>query len=106
MTYCYCLGLQQHTRRCRHDSNCQRWAKNIYVSPNSATFRYLRQYFGRYRTLLGPPLGRAGLLTIGIPDDSPNVDIAPFDLGQYGVPVAMAGIAYVLVMSPLPGGSV
>jgi hypothetical protein len=46
------------------------------------------------------------LLTIGIPDDSPNVDIAPFDLGQYGVPVAMAGIAYVLVMSPLPGGSV
>ena len=42
-------------------------------------------------------------------DRYPNEDVSNiglFDLGQYGVPVAIAGVAYILLVSPflLPGG--
>jgi Na+/H+ antiporter NhaD/arsenite permease-like protein len=82
----------------------QRWAKNIHVSPKQLLIPLsFASILGGTCTLIGTStnLVVAGLLDDRYPDDSPNaVDIALFDLGQYGVPVAMAGIAYVLVMSP------
>jgi hypothetical protein len=46
-----------------------------------------------------------GLLNERYPND-PSIDIGLFDLGEYGVPIAMAGICYILLASPvlLPGG--
>jgi di/tricarboxylate transporter len=88
----------------------QRWAKNINVSPKQLLIPLsFASILGGTCTLIGTSTNLVvqGLLDDRYPDDSPNaVDIGLFDLGQYGVPVAMAGIAYVLVMSPflLPGG--
>ena len=47
----------------------------------------------------------AGLLNEQYPDD-PDMQIGLFDLGEYGVPIALVGISYLIVASPylLPGG--
>ena len=46
-----------------------------------------------------------GLLNERYPNDE-SINIGLFDLGQYGVPIALAGMCYILLASPvlLPGG--
>lgn len=46
-----------------------------------------------------------GLLQKRYPDDE-SMEIGLFDLGKYGVPIALAGICYIILASPflLPGG--
>ena len=47
-----------------------------------------------------------GLLKKRYPNDE-SIDVGLFDLGQYGVPIALAGMCYILLASPmlLPGGN-
>jgi di/tricarboxylate transporter len=85
----------------------QRWAKNINVSPQQLLIPLsFASILGGTCTLIGTStnLVVVGLLNDRYPND-PELDIGLFDLGQFGVPVAMAGIAYVLLLSPflLPG---
>lgn len=87
----------------------QRWAKDIGVSPKQLLIPLsFASILGGTCTLIGTSTNLIvlGLLNERYPD-STSVDIGLFDLGQYGVPVAMAGICYILLASPflLPGGS-
>ena len=85
----------------------QKWAKNIRQSPQQLLIPLsFASILGGTCTLIGTStnLVVVGLLNERYPDDS-ELSIGLFDLGQYGVPVALAGLAYVLVASPwlLPG---
>jgi di/tricarboxylate transporter len=86
-----------------------RWAKNNRISPKKLLIPLsFSAIFGGTCTLIGTStnLVVVGLLEERYPNDS-SVKIGLFDLAEYGIPVAMAGLAYVLLMSPflLPGNT-
>jgi di/tricarboxylate transporter len=85
----------------------QRWGKNIGVSPQQLLIPLsFASILGGTCTLIGTStnLVVAGLLNERYPNDS-ELSIGLFDLSQYGVPVAVIGIAYVILAAPclLPG---
>jgi len=85
----------------------QRWGKNIGVSPQQLLVPLsFASILGGTCTLIGTStnLVIVGLLRNRYPDDK-SLDIGLFDLGEYGVPVAIIGLTYILVASPflLPG---
>jgi di/tricarboxylate transporter len=87
----------------------QKWAKNIRISAQQLLIPLsFASILGGTCTLIGTStnLVVVGLLKERYPDD-PATDIGLFDLGLYGVPIAMAGICYILLASPcwLPGGT-
>eukprot|EP00934_Nitzschia_sp_Nitz4_P004130 Nitzschia sp. Nitz4//scaffold71_size96697//52407//56542//NITZ4_004698-RA/size96697-augustus-gene-0.145-mRNA-1//1//CDS//3329557256//4120//frame0 len=87
----------------------QKWAKNIHMSAQQLLVPLsFASILGGTCTLIGTStnLVVAGLLTERYPDD-PDTNIGLFDLGRYGVPIALAGICYMLLASPrlLPGGA-
>jgi hypothetical protein len=79
----------------------QRWGKNIGVSPQQLLIPLsFASILGGTCTLIGTStnLVVVGLLQARYPGGEVS-DIGLFDLGKYGVPVAMAGMAYILVFS-------
>ena len=85
-----------------------RWARQIRVSVQQLLVPLsFASLLGGVCTLIGTStnLVVVGLLEDRYPND-PELNIGLFDLGEFGVPVAMAGIAYILLLSPflLPGG--
>ena len=85
----------------------QRWAKNIKMSAQQLLIPLsFASILGGTCTLIGTStnLVVVGLLEERYPNDD-SISIGLFDLGQYGVPIAMAGVVYILVASPvlLPG---
>mmetsp|Transcript_29018 Transcript_29018/g.42804 ORF Transcript_29018/g.42804 Transcript_29018/m.42804 type:complete len:1236 (+) Transcript_29018:347-4054(+) len=87
----------------------QTWAKNIRISVQQLLIPLsFASILGGTCTLIGTStnLVVAELLIQRYPDD-PDAEMGIFDIGVYGVPVAMAGICYILIASPclLPGGS-
>jgi hypothetical protein len=87
----------------------QRWAKNIRISVQQLLIPLsFASILGGTCTLIGTStnLVVAGLLQERYPND-PEIDIGLFDLGEFGVPIAFAGMTYILLASPflLPGGS-
>ena len=85
-----------------------RWAKTIRVSASQLLIPLsYAAILGGTLTLIGTStnLVVAGLLVDAYPND-PSVVISLFDIAPYGVPVAMIGIAYIIVFGPilLPGG--
>jgi len=86
----------------------QKWAKNIRLSVQQLLIPLsFASILGGTCTLIGTSTNLivVGLLYATFPDD-PSVQIGLFDLGAYGVPIAMVGITYTLLVSPflLPGG--
>lgn len=86
----------------------QRWAKNIRQNAQQLLVPLsFASILGGTCTLIGTStnLVVVGLLRDRYPDDS-SMDIGLFDLGRYGVPIAIAGVTYILIASPflLPGG--
>jgi hypothetical protein len=87
----------------------QRWAKNINISKQQLLIPLsFAIILGGTCSLIGTStnLVVVGLLDERYPND-PDLQIGLFDLGQFGVPLAIAGICYMLLASPflLPGGS-
>jgi Na+/H+ antiporter NhaD/arsenite permease-like protein len=87
----------------------QKWARNIHISAQQLLIPLLFASILRGTcTLIGTStnLVIVGLLQERYPGD-PSVQIGLFDLGQYGVPIAMVGISYILLASPflLLGGN-
>eukprot|EP00980_Cylindrotheca_fusiformis_P030570 scaffold25049_cov127-Cylindrotheca_fusiformis.AAC.2 len=87
----------------------QRWSRNIGISVQQLLIPLsFASILGGTCTLIGTStnLVVAELLVKRYPND-PSINIGLFDLGLYGVPVALAGICYILLASPwlLPGGS-
>mmetsp|Transcript_13946 Transcript_13946/g.31658 ORF Transcript_13946/g.31658 Transcript_13946/m.31658 type:complete len:1331 (-) Transcript_13946:148-4140(-) len=87
----------------------QKWAKNIRQSPQQLLIPLsFASILGGTCTLIGTStnLVVVGLLDERYPDDD-EISIGLFDLGQFGVPIAMAGVAYIIIASPflLPGGA-
>jgi len=85
-----------------------RWARQIRVSVQQLLVPLsFASLLGGVCTLIGTStnLVVVGLLEDRYPND-PELNIGLFDLGEFGVPVAMAGMAYILLLSPflLPGG--
>mmetsp|Transcript_10992 Transcript_10992/g.24601 ORF Transcript_10992/g.24601 Transcript_10992/m.24601 type:complete len:1321 (-) Transcript_10992:427-4389(-) len=85
----------------------QRWGRNIHISPRQLLIPLsFASILGGTCTLIGTStnLVVVGLLQERYGSLAPTIGL--FDLGQYGVPVAFAGLAYVLVAAPwlLPGG--
>jgi hypothetical protein len=85
-----------------------RWAENNGISPKQLLIPLsYGSIFGGTCTLIGTStnLVVAGLLTDRYPNDS-EMDIGFFDLATVGVPLAMVGIAFILLTSPwlLPEG--
>ena len=85
----------------------QKWGKNIRVSPQQLLVPLsFASILGGTCTLIGTS---TNLIVKGLLDDryknDPDLTIGLFDLGEYGVPVAMLGMTYVLIASPflLPG---
>ena len=87
----------------------QRWGKNVGVSPQQLLIPLsFASILGGTCTLIGTStnLVVVGLLQARYPGDPVGV-VGLFDLGKYGVPVAMAGMAYVLIFSMflIPGSA-
>ena len=87
----------------------QRWGKNIHISAQQLLIPLsFASILGGTCTLIGTStnLVVVGLLNKRYKDD-PDVQVQLFDLSIYGVPVAVIGIAYVILTSSflLPGGS-
>jgi len=87
---------------------CQKWGKNIGISPAQLLVPLsFASILGGTCTLIGTStnLVVAGLLNDAYPDD-PNMKMGLFDLGEFGVPIAMIGMSYIIIASPylLPGG--
>lgn len=87
----------------------QRWAKNIGISVQQLLIPLsFASILGGTCTLIGTStnLVVVGLLAERYPDD-PDINIGLFDLGEFGVPIAFAGMTYILLASPflLPGGN-
>ena len=87
----------------------QKWARKCNLSAQQLLIPLsFATILGGTCTLIGTStnLVVVGLLKEKYPND-PTMNIGLFDLGVYGVPVALAGIGYLLVASPwlLPGGS-
>lgn len=85
----------------------QKWGKNIRVSPQQLLIPLsFASILGGTCTLIGTSTNLIvkGLLDERYPDD-PEMTIGLFDLGEYGVPIAMVGMTYILIASPflLPG---
>ena len=85
----------------------QRWAQNLKISVQQLLIPLsFASILGGTCTLIGTSTNLVvqGLLERRYPGEG---GVGLFDLGQFGVPVAMAGIAYVLLFSPclLPGGT-
>lgn len=85
----------------------QRWAKNIKLSAQQLLIPLsFASILGGTCTLIGTS---TNLVVVGLLDErypgEPSIGL--FDLGQFGVPVAFAGVAYILIASPvlLPGGA-
>ena len=85
----------------------QKWGKNIRVSPQQLLIPLsFASILGGTCTLIGTS---TNLIVKGLLDDrygnDPDMTIGLFDLGEYGVPIAMVGMTYVLIASPflLPG---
>jgi di/tricarboxylate transporter len=86
----------------------QRWAKSIGVSRQQLLIPLsFASILGGTCTLIGTSTNLVvqGLLLKRY-GDLPEMQIGLFDLGEYGVPVALIGVSYVLLVSPffLPGG--
>jgi uncharacterized protein with PhoU and TrkA domain len=86
----------------------QRWGKNIGVSHQQLLIPLsFASIMGGTCTLIGTSTNLVvkGLLDKRYAEDD-SVSISLFSLGEYGVPLAMAGMTYMLIMSPflLPGG--
>jgi Citrate transporter len=85
-----------------------RWAKNVNIPPQQLLMPLsFASILGGTCTLIGTStnLVVSGLLQSRYPND-PDVQVGLFDLSIYGVPVALVGIAYVIMASKwtLPGG--
>ena len=85
----------------------QRWAKNLNMPVQQLMIPLsFATILGGTCTLIGTSTNLVvqGLLERRYPGEG---GVGLFDLGQYGVPVAMVGIAYILLFSPclLPGGT-
>ncbi|CAB9507029.1 Sodium/sulfate cotransporter [Seminavis robusta] len=87
----------------------QRWGKNIGVNPQQLLIPLsFASIFGGTCTLIGTS---TNLIVNGLYEDrySHLPDYQPiglFDLGEYGIPIALIGMTYLLMASPfvLPGG--
>ena len=84
----------------------QKWSRSIRISAQQLLVPLsFASILGGTCTLIGTS---TNLVVVGLLNeryaDPPQIGL--FDLGEYGVPVAMAGIAYILIASPflLPGG--
>jgi len=87
----------------------QKWGKNIRVSQQQLLIPLsYASILGGTCTLIGTSTNLIveGLLKDRYPDND-EMAIGLFDLGEYGVPIAMMGIIYVLIASPflLPGSN-
>lgn len=87
---------------------CQKWGKNTGISQAQLLVPLsFASILGGTCTLIGTStnLVVAGLLTDAYPDD-PSMQMGLFDLGEFGVPIAFIGMAYIIIASPylLPGG--
>jgi hypothetical protein len=87
----------------------QKWAKNIGISVQQLLIPLsFATILGGTCTLIGTStnLVVVSLLQERYPND-PEMHIGLFDLGEFGVPIAIAGICYLLLASPflLPGGA-
>ena len=87
----------------------QRWGKNIGVSPQQLLIPLsFASILGGTCTLIGTSTNLivVGLLEKRYPDDD-SLRIGLFDLSEYGIPVAIVGMTYILAASPflLPGAS-
>ena len=87
----------------------QRWGKNIGVSPQQLLIPLsFASILGGTCTLIGTSTNLVveGLLKSRYPNDT-TVSIGLFSLGEYGVPIAIVGMTYILLTSPIliPGGS-
>ena len=85
----------------------QKWGKNIRVSPQQLLIPLsFASIFGGTCTLIGTSTNLIvkGLLDKRYPNN-PDMNIGLFDLGVYGVPIALVGMTYILIASPflLPG---
>ena len=85
----------------------QRWCKNIGISSQQLLMPLsFASVFGGTCTLIGTStnLVVVGLLKVRYPNETIS-NVGLFDLGRYGVPVAIAGIAYTLLAAPylMPG---
>ena len=83
----------------------QKWSKNIGMSAQQLLIPLsFASILGGTCTLIGTStnLVVAGLLE----KEYPDIQVGLFDLSLYGVPIAMVGIVYILLASPLllPGG--
>ena len=86
----------------------QKWGKNIGISPAQLLVPVsFGSILGGTCTLIGTSTNLVvqGLLVERYPND-PSMSIGLFDLGEFGIPVALVGISYILIASPflLPGG--
>jgi len=86
----------------------QRWGQNVGISHQQLLVPLsFASILGGTCTLIGTStnLVVVGLLNDRYPDNS-DINIGLFDLGKYGVPIALIGLSYILVSSPflLPGG--
>lgn len=87
---------------------CQKWGKNNGISPAQLLVPLsFASILGGTCTLIGTStnLVVAGLLSDAYPDD-PSMKMGLFDLGEFGVPIALIGMSYIIIASPylLPGG--
>ncbi|KAL7518562.1 hypothetical protein ACHAWX_003377 [Stephanocyclus meneghinianus] len=85
----------------------QKWGKNVGISPAQLLIPLsFASILGGTCTLIGTSTNLVvqGLLLERYPND-PSMSIGLFDLGEFGVPVALIGMTYVLIASPylLPG---
>jgi len=87
---------------------CQKWGKNVGISPAQLLVPLsFASILGGTCTLIGTSTNLVvqGLLANEYPND-PEMTIGLFDLGEFGVPIALVGMSYILISSPylLPGG--
>lgn len=87
----------------------QRWGQNVGISHQQLLVPLsFSSILGGTCTLIGTStnLVVVGLLNDRYPDNT-DINIGLFDLGKYGVPIALIGMSYILIASPflLPGGS-
>ena len=87
----------------------QSWGRSIGISAQQLLIPLsFASILGGTCTLIGTSTNLVvdGLLQKRYPNDD-SVSIGLFDLGLYGVPIAFAGITYILIFSPflLPGGT-
>ncbi|KAL3795556.1 hypothetical protein HJC23_009269 [Cyclotella cryptica] len=85
----------------------QKWGKNVGISPAQLLIPLsFASILGGTCTLIGTSTNLVvqGLLLERYPND-PSMSIGLFDLGEFGVPIALIGMTYVLIASPylLPG---